>query len=187
MDKIIKRPINNIQGLRPGRHMNACLILSLIFHVLIILSFQNVIAFPQKSKEDLRTYRVDIVRPPLSDIDLEPPPNTDITHPKTDQKPAPKILEEDTISLNTEDERYASYTTVIREKIKSQWAYPILAKNNLIEGSLTLVFTLSQNGNRSETRKPKLQTDPPCRIQHLRKLTGQSLQRPSAAKLAAWP
>ncbi|MGD2125656.1 MAG: energy transducer TonB, partial [Desulfobacteraceae bacterium] len=54
---------------------------------------------------------------------------------------------QDTISLDTKDKRYITYARVIKERISYHWTYPQEAKDNLMEGKLTVLFSLNRGGD----------------------------------------
>lgn len=125
--------------------MRICLMISFLFHILLLLSFQD--AFPlYLDQEDLRTYEVELLRPPVEDMDREEKADGDIEKLKVETKPVPEETEE-TISLDTNDERYVTYARVIKERILANWSYPQEARNNLLEGRLLVVFSLNQEGS----------------------------------------
>ncbi|MBW2015614.1 MAG: TonB family protein [Deltaproteobacteria bacterium] len=133
---------NRLDSLSARRVMHLCLMVSSAVHLFLVIVFKN--AFPLYWPDtELRTYRVELIRPPVEGLEkadlsdgelkklLNPPPDSD----------------EDTISLNTEDERYVTYARVIKKRILRRWHYPIEAKENLIEGRLLLLFRLNRNGH----------------------------------------
>jgi TonB family protein len=128
----------------PGQIMKITLIISLLFHLVLLLSFRN--AFPlYPDSEDLRTYTVELIRPPVEDMDRQEKSNGDIDKPKDKAKPVPEETQE-TISLDTNDKRYVTYARVIKERIMMNWSYPPEAKKNLVEGRLLVLFSLSRDG-----------------------------------------
>jgi len=125
--------------------MRICLMISVLFHVVLLLSFQD--AFPlYTDPEDLRTYEVELLRPPVEDMDRQEKADADIEKLKAEPKPAPEETEE-TISLDTDDKRYVTYARVIKERIMANWSYPQEARNNLLEGRLLVVFSLDKEGS----------------------------------------
>lgn len=135
--------------MRPGMTMRLSLIISFLLHLFIVLAFQK--AFPwHRPTEELRTYRVELIRPPVEDIDTEDLSQTDLEQIKG--KTPPPEDAQDTISLDTEDVRYVSYARLVKEKIMGQWRYPPEARENLIEGRLLLIFSLSRSGSMLGTR-----------------------------------
>ncbi len=120
------------------------LMISFTLHLVLLLAFQR--AFPLiQVQEELRTYRVTLVRPPVEE--LEPyDPETDLAPLKQEETPLP-LEEEHTISLDTEDKQYVSYVRVIKERIMRHWVYPPEARDNLVEGHLMAVFSLNREGH----------------------------------------
>lgn len=128
----------------PPLIMRISLIISLFIHFSLIISFQD--AFPlYRVQEDLRSYEIEFIRPPVDDLDLEEKGQVDIADRKDESK-TPADESEETISLDTDDKRYLSYAQAIKERIMMHWAYPPDARNNLIEGRLLALFSLSKEG-----------------------------------------
>jgi len=123
--------------------LRVCLIVSLAFHALMVLSLQS--AFPTNFfGEEFRMYRVELLRPPVDHLDLAEKPDTDISKPE-----APSASSEDTqetISLDTEDKRYVTYAQAIKESIAGQWEYPQEARKKKLEGRLVALFSLNREG-----------------------------------------
>jgi TonB family protein len=118
----------------------------LVFHAVLVFTLQT--AFPTYlTGEDLRIYRVDLIRPPVEDLDMDVKPDTDISKP---QEPvASQASSEDsqeTISLDTDDKRYVSYAQAIKERIAGQWKYPQEARKKKLEGRLVALFSLNREG-----------------------------------------
>jgi TonB family protein len=118
----------------------------LVFHAVLVFTLQT--AFPTYlTGEDLRIYRVDLIRPPVEDLDMDVKPDTDISKP---QEPvASQAASEDsqeTISLDTDDKRYVSYAQAIKERIAGQWKYPQEARKKKLEGRLVALFSLNREG-----------------------------------------
>lgn len=61
-------------------------------------------------------------------------------------------LLEDTVSLNSDDERYASYLIKIKKKIDKNWSYPPQASEQKKEGTTTVKFSLNKNGKLVKSR-----------------------------------
>jgi TonB family protein len=141
---MMKRNMINTSLLQSGSVMRVSLILSLFVHVVAILALQE--AFPLHwSVEELRTFRVDLIRPPVEDMDPEELSAPDISRTEQEPKPPPS-LDQDTISLDTKDERYVSYAKLIKERIGFHWKYPPDALERLLEGKLMVVFSLARKG-----------------------------------------
>ncbi|MBN1626775.1 MAG: energy transducer TonB [Deltaproteobacteria bacterium] len=125
--------------------MKACLAISLLFHFFLLMGFQK--AFPSFwDTRELKTYNVEIIRPPTEDLDSE-----DLQGPGGDslnrEKDDPAEASEDTISLDTKDERYVQYTEAIKMKIAGHWDYPAEARLNLLEGEVMALFSIIRDGS----------------------------------------
>ena len=126
--------------------LRTCLILSLAFHAVMVLALQSAIP-TYLAGEDLRIYRVELLRPPVDDMDLTEKPDTDISKPQepvTSQASSEDTQE--TISLDTDDKRYVSYAQAIKERIAGQWKYPQEARKKKLEGRLVALFSLDREG-----------------------------------------
>lgn len=123
--------------------------LSTVIHVIIVLVLQGILP-SSWFKTPPRTYTVDLIRPPVEEImknkrEEFPPIRQIHTEPTVEPKEA-------TISLDTKDTAYVPYTTVIKEKIRSHWDYPLYAQENLIQGTLLILFRLDSKGNLVDLR-----------------------------------
>jgi TonB family protein len=130
--------------------MRVCLIVSSLFHIIIFLAFQDVIIFDWGGAE-LRTYWVDLIRPPIEDINIDEIPEADstrLTHEKLHDPPDT----EDTISLDTKDKRYVDYAVLIKKEIMRNWRYPPEAREHLLEGTLLVVFSVGRDGGLIQIR-----------------------------------
>ena len=130
--------------------MRICLVVSLALHVILVVSFRDAFSL-YWAPGDLRTYRVEMIRPPVEDLDLEDVPASEMDRLKEEERRAVE-REEETISLETKDERYVSYTQQIKARIMRHWGYPPEARENLVEGRLLLVFTLQRSGDMIRAR-----------------------------------
>jgi TonB family protein len=140
----LKMPAQWKSRTSPPLIMRISLVISSLFHLVLLLSFQD--AFPlYTDPEDLRTYTVELIRPPVDDLDREEKAEVDIAKPEANPTPGAEETQE-TISLDTDDKRYVSYAGVIKERLKTHWSYPPDARNNLIEGRLLVVFSLNKEG-----------------------------------------
>ena len=149
--KMNKRPLNSLAaGLSGLSIMRLCLLISLVFHAVVLAGFHR--AFPIGWAEPLRTYHVELFRPPIDqeceDRKLQ---GADLAGPRPNDPPS-KTVTEDTISLDTQDKRYSSYAKIIKEKLLRCWVYPAEAKDRLLEGTVLVVFTLTREGRLTETR-----------------------------------
>ena len=134
----------NSPPFRFGTTIKVCLIVSFLFHAVTILAFHDVINL-NWAVEKPRTYKVDLIRAPVEDLDPDETPGADISQTKEESEPPP-TLDQETISLDTKDQRYVSYATLIKGKIGSQWRYPSAARDRLIEGQLMVLFSLVKQG-----------------------------------------
>ena len=128
------------------RILRICVIVSLAFHAVMVLTLQS--AFPTYlTGEDLRIYRVELLRPPVDDMDLIEKPDTDISKPEEPVAPKPSSEDsQETISLDTDDKRYVTYAQAIKERIAGQWKYPQEARKKKLEGRLVALFSLNREG-----------------------------------------
>jgi TonB family protein len=127
--------------------LRVSLVVSFVFHVIIILAIQKAFPFSfHWAGEELRTYRVELVRPPVEGLDINDISDTDISQIKEEEPPSPDD-DQETISLDTVDKRYISYAGIIKGGIIKHWKYPEEAKENLIEGKLMVIFSLAKQGN----------------------------------------
>ena len=126
--------------------LRTCLILSLAFHAVMVLALQSVIP-TYLAGEDLRIFTVELLRPPVDDMDLTEKPDTDISKPEEPaaSKTSPEETQ-DTISLDTDDKRYVTYAQAIKERIAGQWKYPQEARKKKLEGRLVALFSLDREG-----------------------------------------
>lgn len=129
----------------PGRIMRICLSISILFHFSILLAFYNTHIFSWEL-EELKTYDVEFIRPPVDEIDENETPGPSLESDPGNAKMEPPDSQE-TISLDTRDKRYISYAGLIKEKISDHWKYPEKARENLLEGNLTAFFSLSSDGS----------------------------------------
>ncbi|MBN1106860.1 MAG: energy transducer TonB [Deltaproteobacteria bacterium] len=118
---------------------------SLLIHVILLLSLQEAFPIPWLT-EGLRTYTVELIRPPVEDLGEEMASHAEIG-PVRDDRPVPPPDDQETITLDTQDKRYVSYARVIKERIMHHWRYPPEARLNLVEGRLTVLFSLTRAGH----------------------------------------
>jgi TonB family protein len=130
--------------------MKISLVVSLIIHLSLLLGIQ--LAFPVNwFPKPLRTYHVELIRPPIDPLNDEETSNADLANVKPDEDKSPEKVE-DTISLDTKDKRYVSYAKVIKERLMRYWEYPHAAKENLIEGKVFVLFTLNRQGQLKDVK-----------------------------------
>ena len=140
----IKNQRINPSPFHPGMILRISLFVSFLFHLMIVLAFQQ--AFWSKRTGDvLRSYTVELIRPPVKDMDVDDIPETDIAQLHHESRSF-KEEDQDTISLDTDDERYVTYARIIKKKIMRHWKYPPKAREYLLEGRLMAVFSLKRNG-----------------------------------------
>jgi TonB family protein len=113
----------------------------------MVLALQNAVP-AYLAGEDLRTYRVELLRPPVDGVDLAENPDTDISKPK--EPAGSKTFSEETqetISLDTDDKRYVTFAQAIKERIAGEWKYPPEARKKKLEGRLVALFSLNREGS----------------------------------------
>ncbi len=140
MDRLWK---NSLPSIPHGAIVWLSLGLSVLIHVAIFVALQDAFPVPWIS-ENMRTYQVELVRPPVEGLEKDAGTATEMEEDK-DGKDGPAD-EQETISLDTEDTRYVSYARAIKEKIAGKWKYPPEAKANLVEGKLLVSFGLNRAG-----------------------------------------
>lgn len=131
--------------------MRMSVLVSLLLHAMLLFTFRNAFS-SYWVREDLRTYKVELIRPPIEDMDNEEKADADVAKAKPEPKPPPSEESQDTISLDTRDKRYVDYARVIKERIMAQWKYPREARESLIEGRLLVLFSLSKQGNMTQIK-----------------------------------
>ena len=114
--------------------------LSILIHIGLFVALQDAFPIPWVS-EKLRTYQVELLRPPVEGLEKEPGASAEI-----EQEGGASAEDQETISLDTEDTRYVSYARAVKESIAKKWKYPPDAKANLIEGRLQILFSLNRTG-----------------------------------------
>ena len=133
-----------------GTTIKVCLVVSFLFRAVTILAFHDAFNLNWTVKPS-RTYKVDLIRTPVEDLDSDETSGVDISQTKEESE-LPPALEQDTISLDTKDKRYVSYARLIKGRIGSQWKYPSAARDRLIEGQLMVLFSLVKKGEVIEIR-----------------------------------
>jgi TonB family protein len=124
--------------------MQGSLVLSLLFHVTVLLAVQKIVPI-NLFTQPLRTYHVELFRPPVDPLEEEISSSTDLSKIKAEEEKEPEETEE-TISLDTRDERYSTYAKVIKEQLMREWHYPQEAFEDLIEGDVLVLFSLNRKG-----------------------------------------
>jgi len=129
---------------RQVKTMRTCMILSLFLHVLALFFFQK--AFPSLwPNSEGKSFCVELLRPPLGQVKVEDFPDAESAPLEKESQPSPSE-DEATISLNTKDKRYVNYARLIKERLLKNWQYPPIAREQLLEGKLLLVFSLISSG-----------------------------------------
>jgi TonB family protein len=126
-------------------------LVSLLLHAMLLFTFRNAFS-SYWAREDLRTYKVELIRPPIEDMDNEEKADADVAKARQEDKPPPSQESQETISLDTTDKRYVDYARIIKERILAQWKYPKEARENLVEGKLLVLFSLNKQGNMTEIK-----------------------------------
>ena len=130
---------------RSGTILRVTLIISLLFHLGLLLVIQATVPLNWLKPEPLRTYYVELLRPPVDPFQAEDMEETDLQTIQP-QKETPPLKSEDTISLNTRDKRYSPYAKVIKRRLMEHWKYPPKAWQALGEGEVLVIFTLNRKG-----------------------------------------
>ena len=146
----MRTTLYNPSPFRFGTTIKVCLIVSLLFQAVTILAFHDAFNL-NWMVEKPRTYRVDLIRAPVEDLNTDETSGVDIS-PTEEESELPPTLDQDTISLDTKDKRYVSYARLIKGRIGSQWRYPSAARARLIEGQLMVLFSLVREGEVIEIR-----------------------------------
>ncbi|MBN2419073.1 MAG: energy transducer TonB [Deltaproteobacteria bacterium] len=115
--------------------------LSFFLHILFFMIYQPELW----ETTELKAYKVELIRDVIDDIPIEKLEELE------KENSLKKITETDddsqeTISLDTKDKRYISYTKIIKQRLSSNWGYPRKAKERFMEGKSHAVFSLSRNG-----------------------------------------
>lgn len=143
----ITRLRNSLPLGSPAFIMKASIAVSFLFHIILLLSFQKAFSFWNTS--ELRTYNVEIIRPPTEGLDKGDIAGSDVKSLNQEEADAAKDSQ-DTISLDTKDQRYMGYAGVIKKAIMRNWDYPDEAKLSLMEGKVLAVFSLLKDGTMTE-------------------------------------
>ncbi|SPD76159.1 hypothetical protein PITCH_A840045 [uncultured Desulfobacterium sp.] len=122
--------------------MKGSLFISLLFHCLLLISLQKTFHI-NWIKEPLRVYHVEMIRLPVDELDKDGAGNR---LSKNMTKEEHNENTEDTISLDTKDSRYTSYAKIIKSRLMQNWKYPKEAWENLIEGEITILFSIDRQG-----------------------------------------
>jgi len=131
-------------GLMGNRIIMTALLASAIIHAGILLGFPDIFRIGGFGAK-LRTFKVDLIRPPMEEIRKQ----SEAAQAPISQAPIESAQEneEATISLETTDALYYPYATMIRESIQRHWTYPVAARERYLQGDLLIIFRLERNGH----------------------------------------
>jgi TonB family protein len=130
--------------------MRLSLAVSIAIHLAAFVAFKDAFTVDWL-KEPLRTYQVELIRPPLDQIEKWEEQAAGLDKAKDRPNPPPAAAE-DTISLDTRDAKYVPYAKIVRARLLQNWDYPASARENLIEGKLLVLFTLTKEGQLADFR-----------------------------------
>jgi TonB family protein len=130
--------------------MKLSLAVSIAIHLIAFVAFKDAFSVDWL-REPIRTYEVELIRPPLDQIEKWEEQAANLDKEKDRPSPPPETAE-DTISLDTRDEKYVPYAKIIRARLLQNWDYPAGARENLIEGKLLVLFTLTKEGHLASFR-----------------------------------
>ncbi len=125
--------------------MKLSIAVSIAIHLIVFMAFKDTFSLDWL-REPVRTYQVELIRPPLDQIEKWEEQAANLDKEK-DRPSSPPVSEEDTISLDTTDKKYVPYAKIIRARLLQNWDYPASARENLIEGKLLVLFTLTKEGH----------------------------------------
>jgi TonB family protein len=125
--------------------MKLSLVVSIAIHLIAFLALKDTFSLGWL-KEPVRTYQVELIRLPLDQIEKVEEEAANLEKARERGNPPP-VTEEDTISLDTHDKKYVPYAKIIRSRLLQNWDYPATARENLIEGKLLVLFTLTKEGH----------------------------------------
>ena len=125
--------------------MKLSLVVSVVIHLIAFMAFKDTFSVDWL-KEPIRTYQVELIRPPMDQIEKWEEQVANLDKMKGQSNPPPETAE-DTISLDTRDAKYVPYAKIVRSRLLQNWDYPAKARENLIEGKLLVLFTLRKDGH----------------------------------------
>jgi TonB family protein len=125
--------------------MKMSLAVSIAIHLIAFVALKDTFSLGWL-KEPVRTYQVELIRLPLDQIEKGEEETANLEKTRERSNPPP-VTGEDTISLDTRDQRYVPYAKIIRARLLQNWHYPAAARENLIEGKLLVLFTLTKEGH----------------------------------------
>ena len=138
--------------------------LSTLIHVLLFIAvpintFQIPFSPPELFDVDLMQLQPLKKKREASKFTMQPPvikkqkpvqkKNTEVKKRNRTEKNFPATKKEATVSLfetTRKKTKYSSYLSHLQERINSTWKYPPLAQQQGIEGTLTLRFSIHENG-----------------------------------------
>ncbi len=142
--KLFKLIYNSFNNTTPLPVMKITLAVSLLSHILIFSGMQTFYPVFWEKKE-LKTYRVDLMRMEIEDLPEGSVSDTLLENTKGNDRPLAEDTQ-DTISLDTKDERYVSYMSAIKNEIMNNWRYPPEGRAYLLEGSSIVLFSIVREG-----------------------------------------
>ncbi len=130
--------------------MKRTLVVSIFLHVFFLFGLQETFDI-QWIPKPLKTYRVELIRPPIDPVEGIKRPKTAVTRSKS-IKESKQAETTETISLDTKDKRYVSYVKLIESRLATNWDYPRPAWENLMEGDVFILFTVDRQGRLNNIR-----------------------------------
>ena len=122
------------------------LVVSTLLHIFILIGLQKTFSV-EWIQRPLKTYRVELLRPPIDPVDEVQKAKTELSKTEPEKKVGTEESV-DTISLDTKDKRYTSYVNSIKARLSANWGeYPVEAWENLIEGDVVALFKLNRQGH----------------------------------------
>ncbi len=134
-----------LKGLIQEHSLALFLTISVLIHLLFLLS----IPAASKSQSRPRPFDVDLEKMPINAPYKKNDGTVRHLYGTSPQHKPNTTKHEATVSLNDESTsrtKYSSYLDHIRYKINSSWQYPDAAKDQEIEGELTLCFSIEKSG-----------------------------------------
>ena len=136
-------------GLTGKRIILVALLASVIIHAGIIIGSPDIF-MATSLKAKLRAFKVDLIRPPMDEMQEQ---SEEAQAPISQASlESAQETEEATISLDTKDAIYYPYAKVVKERIQQHWTYPVVARENYMQGNLIIIFRLEKNGNLVNSR-----------------------------------
>lgn len=132
-------PIRTSARNSPSSTLTLFMGLSLFLHCLFLLVVDKAIAPLERAA--LFTYEVELEGD--HEIKGEPLPEAALTEDTTVWETESP---EDTISLDTKDDRYSAYARTVKERIWSKWKYPAQALAEGTQGTAEVLFGIGRDG-----------------------------------------